>query len=115
MTEIMFLKSLLEITMLICFGAAWPISIYKSWTSRSSRGKSLLFLVVIIVGYLAALERGRALRRERDDGLDRHAALFPQRSAGKKGRGSPLGRRGERRDPRRKRSAGIAPPLHDYI
>ena len=55
MTEIMFLKSLLEITMLICFGAAWPISIYKSWTSRSSRGKSLLFLVVIIVGYLAGI------------------------------------------------------------
>ena len=53
MTEIMFLKSLLEITMLICFGAA--ISIYKSWTSRSSRGKSLLFLVVIIVGYLAGI------------------------------------------------------------
>jgi len=55
MTEIMFLKSLLEITMLICFGAAWPISIYKSWTSRSSKGKSLLFLVVIIVGYLAGI------------------------------------------------------------
>lgn len=55
MTETMFLKSLLEITMLICFGAAWPISIYKSWTSRSSRGKSALFLVVIIVGYLAGI------------------------------------------------------------
>ena len=41
--------------MLICFGAAWPISIYKSWTSRSSKGKSLLFLVVIIVGYLAGI------------------------------------------------------------
>ncbi|MDY4031893.1 MAG: hypothetical protein SOY64_02330 [Pyramidobacter sp.] len=55
MTEIMFLKSFLEITMLICFGAAWPISIYKSWTSRSSKGKSLLFLLVIIVGYLAGI------------------------------------------------------------
>lgn len=55
MTETMFLKSFLEITMLICFGAAWPISIYKSWTSRSSRGKSALFLVVIIVGYLAGI------------------------------------------------------------
>ena len=51
----MFLKSLLEITMLICFGAAWPISIYKSWTSRSSKGKSLLFLAVIVIGYAAGI------------------------------------------------------------
>ena len=51
----MFLKSLLEIIMLICFGAAWPISIYKSWTSRSSKGKSLLFLAVIVVGYAAGI------------------------------------------------------------
>ena len=51
----MFLKSLLEGIMLICFGAAWPISIYKSWTSRSSKGKSLLFLIVIIAGYLAGI------------------------------------------------------------
>ncbi len=51
----MFLKSLLEITMLICFGAAWPISIYKSWTSHSSKGKSLLFLAVIVIGYAAGI------------------------------------------------------------
>ena len=51
----MFLKSLLEITMLVCFGAAWPISIYKSWTSHSSKGKSLLFLAVIVVGYAAGI------------------------------------------------------------
>lgn len=51
----MSLKSLCEILMLICFGAAWPISIYKSWTSRSSGGKSLLFLLVIILGYLAGI------------------------------------------------------------
>ena len=51
----MFLKSLLEITMLICFGAAWPISIYKSWTSHSSKGKSLPFLLVIILGYAAGI------------------------------------------------------------
>ena len=51
----MFLKSFLEITMLICFGAAWPISIYKSWKSHSSKGKSLLFLAVIVVGYAAGI------------------------------------------------------------
>ena len=51
----MFLKSLLEITMLVCFGAAWPISIYKSWTSHSSKGKSVVFLAVIVVGYAAGI------------------------------------------------------------
>lgn len=44
--------SLFEIGMLLCFGFAWPISIYKSLTSRSIEGKSLLFMYIIIVGYL---------------------------------------------------------------
>ena len=41
-----------EIGMLICFGFAWPTSIYKSYTSKSISGKSLLFLYVIILGYM---------------------------------------------------------------
>lgn len=45
----------LEAGMLICFGLAWPINIYKSIRSRSSKGKSLFFLVVIFVGYLFGL------------------------------------------------------------
>ena len=44
--------SYFEIGMLICFGFAWPISIYKSLKSRSIEGKSVLFMYVIIVGYL---------------------------------------------------------------
>lgn len=44
--------SVFEIGMLLCFGFAWPISIYKSLTSKSIEGKSLLFMYVIIVGYL---------------------------------------------------------------
>jgi len=43
--------SIFEIIMLLCFGAAWPFSIYKSYKSRSVEGKSLLFLLVIFVGY----------------------------------------------------------------
>lgn len=43
---------LFEILMLICFGFAWPTSIYKSVTSKSIEGKSLVFLYVIIAGYL---------------------------------------------------------------
>lgn len=41
--------------MLICFGAAWPLSIYKSYTSRSTQGKSVYFLFVILVGYFAGI------------------------------------------------------------
>lgn len=40
-----------EIAFLICFGAAWPASIYKSWKSRTNRGKSLFFLFLILTGY----------------------------------------------------------------
>jgi hypothetical protein len=47
--------SIFEIIMLICFGAAWPFSIYKSYTSHSTEGKSVLFLIVIIVGYIAGI------------------------------------------------------------
>ncbi|MDP4126320.1 MAG: hypothetical protein Q8912_05180 [Bacillota bacterium] len=47
--------SIFEIIMLVCFGAAWPLSIYKSYTSRSTEGKSLSFLVVILIGYTAGI------------------------------------------------------------
>lgn len=47
--------SIFEIIMLLCFGAAWPLSIYKSATSRSTAGKSVLFLVVILIGYTAGI------------------------------------------------------------
>lgn len=45
--------SIFEIGMLVGFGAAWPFSIYRSWTSRTTRGKSLLFMVVIFFGYIS--------------------------------------------------------------
>jgi len=47
--------SVFEILMLLCFGAAWPFSIYKSWKSRSSKGKSAVFLVILLCGYLAGI------------------------------------------------------------
>ena len=47
--------SIFEIIMLLCFGFAWPFSIYKSYTSRSIEGKSFLFLMVVFVGYLAGI------------------------------------------------------------
>ncbi len=47
--------SILEAIMLICFGAAWPFSIIKSIKSKSTNGKSLLFLIVLILGYISGI------------------------------------------------------------
>lgn len=41
------ISHLLEALMILCFGLSWPLSIYKSWTSRTAKGKSLYFEVFI--------------------------------------------------------------------
>lgn len=47
--------SIFEFMMLVCFGFAWPASIYKSWKSKSTGGKSLSFLIIIELGYVAGI------------------------------------------------------------
>ncbi|MGV1098547.1 hypothetical protein ACUUL3_03955 [Thiovibrio sp. JS02] len=47
--------SIFEIIMLVCFGAAWPFSLYRSWRSRTNAGKSLFFLCVVLAGYVAGV------------------------------------------------------------
>lgn len=37
--------------MLVCFGFAWPVNIYKSLKTHATAGKSPLFLAVILLGY----------------------------------------------------------------
>ena len=44
--------SIFEIGMLVCFGFAWPTAIHKSIKSKSIEGKSLLFIYVILIGYM---------------------------------------------------------------
>jgi hypothetical protein len=51
----MIIMSIFEILMLICFGCAWPFSIYKSYKSKSNTGKSVLFLYIIFFGYIAGV------------------------------------------------------------
>jgi hypothetical protein len=46
------IEGIFEVAMLLCFAAAWPFSIYKSYTSRTAKGKSLFFLLVLIMGYI---------------------------------------------------------------
>ena len=49
------MQTILESVMLICFGISWPISVYKSYTSKSTKGKSVVFIIAIIIGYLAGI------------------------------------------------------------
>jgi hypothetical protein len=47
--------SIFEALMLLCFGAAWPVNIYKSLKSKSTTGKSLLFLIIVDLGYVSGI------------------------------------------------------------
>ncbi len=49
------LAEILEIAMLVCFGCSWPISVYKSIKIRTSVGKSAVFNILLIVGYVAGI------------------------------------------------------------
>ncbi|MCK4999106.1 MAG: hypothetical protein KAS23_06215 [Anaerohalosphaera sp.] len=49
------MNNIFEALMLVCFGAAWPASIYRSWVSRTAAGKSIVFLAVVELGYLAGI------------------------------------------------------------
>jgi hypothetical protein len=48
-------SELFEAMMVICFGISWPLSILKSWKSRTTKGKSLLFLFFIFFGYACGI------------------------------------------------------------
>ena len=45
----------LEIIMLLCFGASWPVNLIKSCQAKTAKGKSPIFLIFIILGYLAGI------------------------------------------------------------
>jgi len=49
------LGPIFESVMIICFGVSWPLSVIKSWKSRTAKGKSLVFLLAILVGYLSGI------------------------------------------------------------
>lgn len=43
--------------MMVCFGASWPIGLWKLWTSKSCGGVSIRFYTLIISGYVLGLLR----------------------------------------------------------
>ncbi len=44
-----------EVIMLICFGISWPVTVYKTLKNKSTQGKSLVFLLAIVVGYISGI------------------------------------------------------------
>ena len=47
--------TIFETIMIICFGISWPLSILRSIRSKSTKGKSLLFMLFIFAGYIAGI------------------------------------------------------------
>lgn len=47
--------TIFETLMIVCFGISWPLSIIKSIRSKSTKGKSLLFMLFIFVGYICGI------------------------------------------------------------
>lgn len=49
------MAEILEIVMIVSFGASWPLNVMKSWRARTTKGKSLPFLLLIFFGYIAGI------------------------------------------------------------
>lgn len=49
------MAELLEIVMIVSFGASWPLNVIKSFRARTTKGKSLGFLCLIFFGYIAGI------------------------------------------------------------
>ena len=46
------MSEILEIIMVVSFGISWPMNLIKSFRARTTRGKSLPFLLLISTGYV---------------------------------------------------------------
>ena len=49
------MAEILEIAMVLCFGASWPMNVLKSFRARSTKGKRLAFLCLSFIGYIAGI------------------------------------------------------------
>ena len=49
------MASILETVMLVCFGLSWPINLVKAYRSRTAKGTSLPFILLITLGYAAGI------------------------------------------------------------
>ena len=49
------MAEILEIVMIVSFGASWPLNVIKSYKARTAKGKSVMFLLLIFFGYIAGI------------------------------------------------------------
>ena len=49
------MAEILEVVMIVSFGASWPLNVMKSYKARTTKGKSLPFLLLIFFGYIAGI------------------------------------------------------------
>lgn len=49
------MSELLEIAMIVSFGFSWPLNVIKSYKARTTKGKSLAFLILIFAGYICGI------------------------------------------------------------
>lgn len=49
------MSEFLEIVMIVSFGASWPMNVLKSYRARTTKGKSLAFLYLVLFGYVAGI------------------------------------------------------------
>ena len=49
------MADILELIMIVAFGASWPLNVLKSYKARTAKGKSLAFLLLIFAGYVAGI------------------------------------------------------------
>ena len=49
------MPEILEALMMVLFGCSWPFNIIKSIKTRSTKGKSAVFLFLVDAGYLAGI------------------------------------------------------------
>ena len=49
------LSEILEILMVVSFGASWPINAVKAYRAATAKSTSLLFLLLIFFGYICGI------------------------------------------------------------
>lgn len=49
------MAEILEVIMIVSFGFSWPLNVIKSYKARTTKGKSLAFLLLIFFGYIAGI------------------------------------------------------------
>ena len=47
--------SIYEVSMMVCFGLSWPVSIAKALRTHIVAGKSPVFMIIVCLGYLSGI------------------------------------------------------------